>query len=306
MDDQSPYPVVVLAREWQRIQEVFAAVAIDVRRYVEEDLPRAVLGIRAALQDGAKTISAAHVLLRRRGYIPTLPLLQVAQRSDVILPEALADTYAEALRRDGLHDIAERMEQIARIAGLGEHELSVRAIFPEIERIAREKTYEVGVMDGITSLPSLRTAVNELCLKQSLKEAVYAYTKIDLFVLTLISAFDYAYASTPKAGSVSKPESVLYRRAFKKVPNRHVVLHGLQCDYDEAHVVNALTLLFVMARIGAVFEELGERVPQAKPKRFDAELKAWRDSRRRMNRSFRDIWTIVGGQRGRPPGAPLA
>ena len=283
---------------------MLALVAVNVQRYLEEDLPPRLLGIRTALRGGAETMSAAHLLLKKRGYIPTLPLLQAAQRSDLIVPEEVARTYAEALRNGGLHDVAERMDQIARVAGLGEHELSVRTIFPEIERIAREKAYEAGVMDGITSLPSLRTAVNELCLKRPLKESIYAYAKIDLFVLTSISAFDYAYASTPKAGAQPKPESVLYRRTFRKVPNRHVVTHGLSGDYDEAHVVNALTLLFFMARIGAVFEELGERVPQAKPKGFDAELNEWRDSRRRMNRSFRHIWTMVAGKDETRPNAP--
>lgn len=61
---------------------------------------------------------------------------------------------------------ADVMRRLGRVVEIGEHEFSVRAVFPEIERIARDETYDLGVLDGITSLPSLRLALNEAIFTQ--------------------------------------------------------------------------------------------------------------------------------------------
>ena len=289
-----------LAREWERIRRDLTIAAVQFQRFLEEDVPRYVARLEElvqAVQIRADKMLLAHSALKQKGYLPSVPLLAVSNRGDVEFePMEVAHLYATALKHSGLSDGAERMERVGKVVAVGEHELSLRAIFPEIERIAREKTYEADVMEGITSLPSLRMAVNALCLKRSLKEALYAYVKIDLFVLTSISAFDYAYASTPKPGKHPKPETHLYRRTFRKVPNRHVAAHGLPGSYDQVHVINALTLLYVMVGIGAVFMELEERIPATPPKNFDVALKEWREGRRAMNRSFRRLWKTVKGR----------
>ncbi len=58
----------------------------------------------------------------------------------------------------------------------------------------------------------------------------------ETFIFVNLFAIDYAYRAsydTSKRG----------RRAFAKVANRHQVCHGISSEFDEMHVVNALTLL---------------------------------------------------------------
>jgi hypothetical protein len=290
----------------KRLDEIGKAIATSVaafQRFMSDDVPRIAKRfqeIAGAFRESALTMLGAHMLFIRRGYLPSVPLLGcVKDRGVQISPFDATERYATALEKDELVDAAEIMRRLGRVASVGEHELTVRAIFPEIEKVAREETYEVGVVDGITSLPSLRLAVNDLCLKRPGGEAIVAYGKIDLFVLTTISAFDFAYASTAKPGKQPKPETYLYRHAFRKVPNRHRAAHGLAGDYGHEHVVNALTMLYVTTKIGALFVELNERVPASPPKDLNKALKEWRESRRKVSRSFGSLWRSIGGKRGR-------
>lgn len=263
-------------------------------------------------QDTAASIGSDHLHIMKAGYIPTMPLSKLRSKTVLFDPSEVAAEYAAILERDGIADVAVIMKRLVPLVAVGDHEFSVRSVFPEIERIAREKAYDVGVTSQITSLPSLRIALNEAIFALDGGESRQMYSKIDLYILTSISAFDFAYSSTdevevdtgPEVKGLRngpKPEVNLYRRSFKKVPNRHRVCHALPDDngdaiaYDHVHAVNALSLLYVMGRIGAIFSDSGYRVP-ATAHNKKASLDHWRQARYDLSRSIGRMWRLVGGQ----------
>ncbi len=96
--------------------------------------------------------------------------------------------------------------------------------------------------------------------------------------MTLFEAFDYAYAQENESPHGRAPLD----RIFRKVPCRHRVSHGHDDDFNEISVINALTILYITARLGTVLDTIGRRVPHQLANRR-ATLQAGREDRRMVN-----------------------
>lgn len=248
-------------------------------------------------RNNVRHFSGVHRAYLRNGYIISSPLLSYRDRIQEIDPDEVAKLYAECLRKSNIHDTARVMDEMAIAISVSSPINIVRSIFPEIERIARTQTYVEGATDQITSLPSLRIELNKQIADDSktFKSLMEILGELDLFILTITSAFDFAYSSKDKHGN-PKPEAVLFRHAFKHVPNRHKILHGIVDECGTAEVVNALTLLFAMARIGAYFSAKGIRVAAVAPDQTNS-LARWRASRRHLNNTATKLWSTLAGKK---------
>lgn len=250
--------------------------------------------------------SGVHRAFLRHGYVPSSPLLAHRGGIQDIDPVSVARLYAEKLRRNNVHDTARVMDEMVATIPVSSPINIVRSIFPEIERVARTQTYVEGVTDQITSLPALRIELNKQIAdgSKTLEALTETLGELDLFILTIASAFDFAYSSKDKLGN-PKPEAILFRHAFRHVPNRHKVLHGVVDECGNLEVVNALTLLFAMARIGAYFSARNIRVSALAPDQTNS-LARWRASRRHLNNSATRLWSTLAGKSRNNPLAPAS
>ena len=189
--------------------------------------------------------------LLRRGILPSDPIFALHTEQGALAAALVAREYALKLEGKGHSDDARIFAEIAQLAELGNATHTLRVIFPEIEAVARRYMYESGVTEGITSLVEMRVAIGEL-QNESLGVtaellATETFTFVNLF------AIDFAYKT-------SYEKSTRGRRAFAKVANRHQVCHGISSDFDEMHVINALTLLYISVIVGQFMVKEGKRL----------------------------------------------
>lgn len=158
------------------------------------------------------------------------------------------------------------------------HKYLVRSVFPEIENLARNHVYDPDVTYEITSLPNLRIAVGFL-LAHSPFAKYLEFLQQDFFLFVLLDSLDYSYLDDRNR---QKSPVAKYERLFKYVPNRHHALHGLSSDYEQAHAINALTLLYVSSLVCCHLNRLGIRLP-AQYKDSGKYVREYHQTRRRIS-----------------------
>lgn len=194
----------------------------------------------------------------RAGYLPSGPIIKHWGLGFTdIDAESLLKVYANQFFHKDNVDGGFMFAQLERVLSACNHTASLRAIFPEIERIARDSVYKEGDAKNITSLPSLRHGAFSLFENASIGNLHVLWGKLDIFAPVVISSFDYAYAQDNAPPLGRQP---LYR-VFRNVPCRHRVCHGYYDDFNERHVINALTILYMVTRLGDLLTETNQRVP---------------------------------------------
>ncbi|HZG29205.1 MAG TPA: hypothetical protein VE079_12160 [Ensifer sp.] len=223
--------------------------------------------------------------LLRRGILPSDVVIEIEENGGTFTAPKLAHSYAEFLRVQELDDFAATMLNIAKVAKLGLHESTLRVIFPEIERTARRFIYAPGTTFEITSLPSFRAVVGSLILDRTFSETSETLA-VDSFLFVLVDAMDVMYFDHEK-----NPSGFTHKRAFRKVPNRHYVCHGLECGVDEVSVLNALTVLYVVMALSSYIRD--NNIEVAKQLHgSNALLKAYKDKRREFNSVTLKLWRL--------------
>lgn len=215
----------------------------------------------------------------RAGLLPSIPLInQWGVDLKEMKPDSVARIYAATFLDEGKDRDGALMSGLAEVAAIGNHIYTLRAIFPEVEKVARERAYAPGSARDITSLPSMRHGATRLFLESPPKAFPVLWEHTDRFAMTLFEAFDYAYAHENESPHARAPLD----RAFRKVPCRHRVSHGHDDDYNDVCVINALTILYITVRLGTVLDAIGQRVPHQLADRR-ATLQAGREDRRMIN-----------------------
>jgi len=215
-------------------------------------------------------------MLLRRGILPSDPVLALHTAQGALTGALVARDYAAKLDSKGHSDDARMFREIASLAELGHATHTLRVIYPEIEAVARRYMYETGVTEGITSLVEMRFAIGDLQNDSLGVPAELLAT--DPFIFVNLFAIDYAYRAsydTSKRG----------RRAFAKVANRHQVCHGISSDFDEMHVINALTLLYISVVVGQFMVKEGKRLAKENQK-FLQTLSQQRSDIKEINREM--------------------
>ncbi len=215
----------------------------------------------------------------RQGLVPSNVVLAWAAKPQLVTPENVAREYAHLFRSRGVEHFALVMESLADVAEVGHHAHSLGAIFPEVERIARNRIYDPRTKFGITGIPSVRLAASTLLTDRSLLESLEAIT-MDHFIFTLMDAVDFAYLDD----SDVRHRDIIsrYRRVFRSVPNRHHVCHGVDADSNEIHVVNAFTVLYTVMIIAEHLSSRGLTV-SANWRDGKKEFHRLREERRKFN-----------------------
>lgn len=93
-----------------------------------------------------------------------------------------------------------------------------------------------------------------------------------MYVLTALTAFDYAYSATTGLGGAEArgpPVPMVVRKGSKPPYGLPRLANdkGQYLAYGPIHVVNALSLLYTMVKIGALFGNSGYRVKKGSRRR---------------------------------------
>ncbi|MBB3571573.1 hypothetical protein [Rhizobium sp. BK491] len=215
-------------------------------------------------------------MLLRRGILPSDPVLALHTEQAALTAALVARDYAAKLDSKGHSDDARVFREIASLSELGNATHTLRVIYPEIEAVARRYMYETGVTEGITSLVEMRFAIGDL-QNDSLGVAAELLAT-ETFIFVNLFAIDYAYRGSYDASKRG-------RRAFAKVANRHQVCHGISSDFDEMHVINALTLLYISVVVGQFMVKEGKRLAKENQK-FIQTLSQQRSDIKEINREM--------------------
>lgn len=174
----------------------------------------------------------------RQGFLPSLPLCEHVAELQPIEPGLVSQRYAASLDTMGLSEDARIMEAIGEFVQIAPPVYSLRAIFPEVEGVVRRYLHEPGEEDSLASVFDMRLGVVNLYIDAPLGIAGTAMAA-ERFIFANLGAIDFAYARSRE--DIRKK----YRRAFATVPNRHQVCHGVPAEYNEKHVINGLTILYI-------------------------------------------------------------
>ncbi len=132
----------------------------------------------------------------------------------------------------------ETFRQALDAHGHGLYRLTARALFPELERVAREELY-AGTLKPITSQKELQELAGKLSLHDTEPGGLHGWALFTKF-------FDHLYENT------TTPETLAVATA-DSVPNRHAALHGLLSYETPRHSMNALIMAdFILQVICAV------------------------------------------------------
>ncbi|NTF08888.1 hypothetical protein G6L37_22415 [Agrobacterium rubi] len=212
----------------------------------------------------------------RRGILPSDPIYALSGEQYPLTASLVARGYGTALERKEHFDEAQMFGEIAQLAELGNAKHTLRVIYPEIEAVARRYMYESGVTDGITSLVEMRVAIGEL-QAASLGTAA-SLLSAETFTFVNLFAIDFAYKTSYENGTRG-------RRVFAKVANRHEVCHGISSNFEDVHVINALTLLYIAVVVGHFMVQQGTRLPKQDGKIRET-LRLQRIEQREVNREM--------------------
>ena len=141
--------------------ETIHRTAVQVRRAFEQAAkaipPELIEGI-ARLPEAMRGKMAVQRRLLKHGIIPSDIVFEWTDPG-IWSPDGVAERYAAKFDELGRADFAEEMRRFAKTSAVGNHDHVVRAVFPAVERIARQHVYVAGTGFNITSLPSVRVAV---------------------------------------------------------------------------------------------------------------------------------------------------
>ncbi|MGO6929776.1 hypothetical protein ACCS55_34945 [Rhizobium ruizarguesonis] len=226
----------------------------------------------------------------RQGLLPSLPLCEHVDELQPVEPGAITLRYAASLDVMGLAEDARIMDALGKFVKVAPPVYSLRAIFPEVEATVRRYLHEPGREDSIASILDMRLGVINLYIDAPLGIARTAMAA-ERFIFANLGAIDFAYARSDE--DIRKK----YRRAFAMVPNRHRICHGVPGEYNEKHVINALTILYVAIVACHLIRSQSEESPQEPVKdigkRFDERRKELRSINREI---FALIHTIIKNQ----------
>ncbi|WP_156398548.1 hypothetical protein [Mesorhizobium sp. Root102] len=258
-----------------RLAEVSKPIIADLKLSFSKIQAAAI----AASEARANAVEVQSRFLRA-GYIPSIPLMEWRDAPSEIRVEHAASAYERGLRKAGFADIADLMGEVPALSSRSPVH-ALRVIFPDIERMVREEVYEAGAVDRIANLRSLRIAANMLLYNIPAGKLPDMLRDSDYFITTSLGALDYSYASDDRFRT--------HMCVFKKVPMRNLVVHGAAFAYDDVHVVNAMTLLFIMSRFTAILRDKGIRIP-VDHKQFPVSIEEWKTQRREGNNVLRRLF----------------
>lgn len=166
-------------------------------------------------------------------------------------PVVAADFRVQLARLDIDDEARATFEEalIAHEAGL--YRASVRVLFPEIERVAREHLLE-GTLKGIASLGEVRQAAQAL-----------GWSDVEKFgdgpffgQFTIMSQHLYALAKTPER---------IAELASSPIPNRHAAIHGLVAYNSLQNSLSALIMAEFMFKLVAILKTQNARASLGSP-----------------------------------------
>lgn len=277
--------LVVAKATFERVLTGIARVIASFIEEVSKSLPPNFVELLEGKHGELRQKIKLQRKLLRRGILPSDLVIEIEENGGTFAAPDLAHRYAEFLRAQELDNFAATMMNIAKVAELGLHESTLRVIFPEIERTARRFIYAPGTTFAITSLPSFRAVVGSLILDRTFSETSDTLA-VDSFLFVLVDAMDVMYFDHEK-----NPAGFTHKRAFRKVPNRHFVCHGLESDVDEVSVLNALTVLYVVMALSTYIRD--NNIEVAKHLHGSRELlKAYKEKRREFNSVTLKLWRL--------------
>lgn len=151
----------------------------------------------------------------------------------------IEERLASRIEGYAIDDVSRRVFKDAlRLQGMGMHLIAVRGLFPEMERVFRQK-FVLPAGSPRTSLKEFRKAALEAPY-----DVVYQYSP----TAKLIEVLDeHLYSDATSDAQLS-------RLASHPVPNRHAALHG-RIDYCEpVHGFNALVMADLVFHLAGVLE----------------------------------------------------
>lgn len=265
--------------------ETVAALIADLIKSLESPELRSFATLMQQYPDRIREKVALQRALLRRGLVPSDVVMAWVGRLREINPYEVARKYADTFGERGSVSFAQIMMDLANIAALDHHRYTLGAIFPEVERVARNHIYEKGTRFSITSLPGVRIAVSRLLVGGTMTESLDALA-LDHFVFNLVDAVDFAYVDDSQPDQVELMNR--HARVFRNVPNRHHVSHGMDIAYSATHVINALTILYTVMSVAEFMERedlfVGAQWPDGK-----RELRRYKAERRKFN----SIWLAI-------------
>lgn len=221
----------------------------SLMRSVKEGYDRFVVWFDRAETQAAfnSLLSAPDAILERMqlqrkffkaGFLPAGPLEDYADGLHSMSSVQVGNILADALDQKGFVPDAISLREITAVASLGNSAHTLRVIFPEIESIARRYLYSPEIGEPIASLIEMRLRIADLQMDAPLHAAIDMML-VEKFIFVNLAAIEFTYARS------NENPSHKFRRVFAKVANRHLVCHGFVGCYDDQHVINALTLLYI-------------------------------------------------------------
>ncbi|MGV2107804.1 hypothetical protein ACQZ4X_17240 [Agrobacterium vitis] len=188
----------------------------------------------------------------RKGFLPSAPVVAFSDRLEAMTPQTISTQYLLALDALGHSDDANIFKRMGEVSTVACSTHMLRIIYPEIEAVARKYIYLPEVTEGITSLLEMRIAIGSFLNGSPVSDAT-AIVEIEPFFVTNLLAIDFAYIQSYE---VKRRGSLI----FSKVANRHHVCHGISDQYNQTHVINGLTLLYVSILAGHMMQKNGTRL----------------------------------------------
>ncbi|WP_158704440.1 hypothetical protein [Rhizobium sp. NXC24] len=219
----------------------------------------------------------------RQGLLPSLPLCEHVAESQPVEAGSVSQRYAASLEAMGLLEDARIMEAIGKFVQIVPPVYSLRAIFPEVEAVVRRHFYEPGEEGSLASVFDMRLGMVNLYIDAPLGTAGTAMAA-ERFIFTNLGAIDFAYARS------NEDIRQRYRRAFAKIPNRHRVCHGVPEEYDEKHVINGLTILYIAVIACHLILSQSEESPRAADKPIG---KLFDEKRKEVRSIDREIFSFI-------------
>jgi hypothetical protein len=219
----------------------------------------------------------------RQGFLPSLPLCEHVAEFQPIEPRSVSQRYAASLDAMGLSEDARIMEAIGKFVQIAPPVYSLRAIFPEVEAVVRRYLHEPGEEASLASVIDMRLGVVNLYIDAPIGIAGAAMAA-ERFIFTNLGAIDFAYARS------NEDIRQKYRRAFAEVPNRHRVCHGVPGEYNEKHVINGLTILYIAIVACHLIVSQSEQRPRESSKDIS---KVFDEKRKELQSINREIFSFI-------------
>lgn len=232
-------------------------------REISESVERSLAPLKALSRQVAKYDRIAEAL-ERAGWLPhdLIPIDLVEQHVEAepatlstaveqyfecdwaSVERLLRERYASA----GIDsETAAAMDEAFRAHSSKLYRASCRTVFPEIERVAREKFYN-GREKGITSLPELRKAVLGLPVNELRPRGLWGFRLFEAINEACYAKVTAYLASTADAAA--------------RVPNRHAVAHGLLPYTAARDSLNTFFIAdFLFEAVAALERAASEREP---------------------------------------------